>query len=708
MSLLVFFDYGLLQPVAAHFGDCEQVHFAKGWAVLRNDTKTAMSGLRALAGILCLAVVLTVSAGSTSRAEGETPAPRFAEWTIEVQFDEATHKNADGIILDETRKSSFIDSSTSSSRAAWTSSRDGKYEDFGCENTPGDRYTEEYAGSGSGTTEFVDAMEVSEPWYLNQWGLPDGDYVMFDVRPLGYIEVGYTITTCYNDTSTTTSPEETFLYGPVILPGTYASFDAAPQGTVLQLTYSKSVGTDADGSVIDATVVATKGPPLFKWSMPAMARDGNGDGRIDKYIDGNRSADVPADGRYDVRLDACSGPVPSQYRYIWNMVGPGGLTRTATHDRCAGTVRLEEGPWTITLKTKRSESEVAVKQGNDKIKVRNHLVVSLGDSYASGEGNPDGTIHVEGRPDKPKWMNRDCHRSAKAASALAAVELEQATNKSSVTFIHLACSGGTIPKGLIGSYDGAEDDGRSPRPQLTHARDLVNGQKPDAVVISIGGNDAAFAGIIETCIKWLNCWRQEADIEGKTGRLHSVSQQLLRRLTGRYAALRFCFESGRLCSLSGVVAEKPLKVPARKIIHLGYPDLTKGQSGQYCDDIISTSGAGIRADEYEWADKVVLSGQDNTTAVLTEKGDKQLPLTEDGLNPQIAGMAAHGWKPVLGHYADFRTHGYCADDKSWIRSLSQSERMQNNEKGAFHPNGKGHLNMATHLLPTLEQVLAVP
>ena len=446
----------------------------------------------------------------------------------------------------------------------------------------------------------------------------------------------------------------------------------------------------------------------FTWSMPATARDGDGDGRIDKYINGNRSADVPSDGRYDVRLDACSGPLPAQYRYLWHMVGPGGVTRTATHDRCAGRVRLEEGPWTVTMKTKRSAGEVAVTQGSQAIDVRNHLIVSLGDSYASGEGNPDGTIHVEGLPDKPKWMHRDCHRSAKAASALAAVELEKATAQSSVTFIHLACSGGTIPEGLLGSYSGAEKDGEGNRPQLTQARDLVNGQKPDAVVLSIGGNDAAFAPIITECIGRINCWKQQVEIEGKSGTLHNVSQKLLQRLTGRYAALRLCFEPGRMCSLNGRITEKPLKVPASKIIHIGYPDLSKGQSGQYCDDIIEPTGGGLRADEYEWADKVVLTGEEGTTAVLTEKDGKQLPLTEDGLNPQIAGMAAHGWRPVLGHYADFLTHGYCADGGSWIRSINQSLRMQNNEKGAFHPNAAGHKNMATHLLPTLEEVLVTP
>ena len=72
-------------------------------------------------------------------------------------------------------------------------------------------------------------------------------------------------------------------------------------------------------------------------------------------------------------------------------------------------------------------------EGSDtaRITVKDLLVVSLGDSYGSGEGNPP-------------YQDTRCDRSSKAASAQAAERLEQSSAHFSVTFIHLACSGAQI------------------------------------------------------------------------------------------------------------------------------------------------------------------------------------------------------------------------------------------------------------------------
>src|SRR5262249_34692758 len=70
-----------------------------------------------------------------------------------------------------------------------------------------------------------------------------------------------------------------------------------------------------------------------------------------------------------------------------------------------------------------------------------HLVVSVGDSYAAGEGNP--AIARNGST-PAQWEDKRCHRSHWSGPMQAAFALENADPHSSVTFLSFACSGATI------------------------------------------------------------------------------------------------------------------------------------------------------------------------------------------------------------------------------------------------------------------------
>src|SRR6478672_11439489 len=88
------------------------------------------------------------------------------------------------------------------------------------------------------------------------------------------------------------------------------------------------------------------------------------------------------------------------------------------------------------------------------VDLRDLLVVSLGDSVASGEGNPDpGRIGFH-------WLEQRCHRSLRSGAAQAARAVEQGDRHSDVTFVPLACSGATIDVGLLGAYDGVQPNRR--------------------------------------------------------------------------------------------------------------------------------------------------------------------------------------------------------------------------------------------------------
>lgn len=433
------------------------------------------------------------------------------------------------------------------------------------------------------------------------------------------------------------------------------------------------------------------------WSMKKTTVDKNDNGRIDKYIEGNRSFDVPADGRYPVKLNACGTEATS---YSWQFEGPGSLTQMS-NTGCRIAAPLQEGDWTVTVT---ASGPSGATTASKVVKVQNHLIVSLGDSYASGEGNPDkkaiwnrdGTLKRA-----PVWKHKDCHRSAYAASALAAVELENESPKTSVTFVHLACSGATAEEGLFGRYNGAVKDGNSNPPQLTEAARLANGQPIDSLLVSIGGNDIGFATIIKFCIdRKVSCYEDRTEILGEEGTLHDVSQKLLPRLGARYRELDTCLTTGS-CQSPNETVTGSIKVAPEKVILVGYPNLTTGVDGSYCDDYGS-----LRADEYEWANKVVLSGVANTTVSLTEQEGKQLAVSSDGINPTIRSSSlSYGWIARTAHYDSFDRHGYCADEESWIRSLGQSLKMQLNVKGAFHPNAAGHRNIASLLIAPLRDAL---
>lgn len=107
----------------------------------------------------------------------------------------------------------------------------------------------------------------------------------------------------------------------------------------------------------------------------------------------------------------------------------------------------------------------------------------------------------------PRWQDRRCHRSALSGQVLAARLLEEADPRTSVTFIHLACSGATVWKGLLGEYEGQEPpSGPKLPPQINEAVRLAGGRPLDALVVSIGGNDVGFADVIEACVLQQKCF----------------------------------------------------------------------------------------------------------------------------------------------------------------------------------------------------------
>jgi lysophospholipase L1-like esterase len=127
-----------------------------------------------------------------------------------------------------------------------------------------------------------------------------------------------------------------------------------------------------------------------------------------------------------------------------------------------------------------------------RIEVKDRLIVSLGDSFASGEGNPDRAVRYQrgrvvrygstdpqlrGYPARlgewrntgdqvftdgaAQWLHRPCHRSLYSAHTRAALHLalSDADEHTSVTFLSTACTAAEIENGLFNPHMGNDREG---------------------------------------------------------------------------------------------------------------------------------------------------------------------------------------------------------------------------------------------------------
>lgn len=129
--------------------------------------------------------------------------------------------------------------------------------------------------------------------------------------------------------------------------------------------------------------------------------------------------------------------------------------------------------WALSHRTVPVPESLAVADGN-------RVVVALGDSYISGEGADE---FYEGTNRKG---SNECRR-APTAYPVSLIEEEHPAIPEHLHLVFLACSGATT--------DGV-------RTQLAQVRDLRRDADLDVrfVLLSVGGNDALFGSVAETCL----------------------------------------------------------------------------------------------------------------------------------------------------------------------------------------------------------------
>ena len=305
---------------------------------------------------------------------------------------------------------------------------------------------------------------------------------------------------------------------------------------------------------------------------------------------------------------------------------------------------------------------------------------------------------------RAEWQDRKCHRSAFSGQAQAAILLEELDPRTSVTFVHLACSGATITNGLLGEYAGVDPDGQMLAPQIDEARRLVGEREIDAFLISIGGNDVHFADILKACLVQTDCSAPQTGID-------QTIQVAANLLCGSRAAFsQPCFdwfgdlqgpESGREIFLSHIGELPGLYAALRERIESVHPDLlaervfiteypnaVRDDAGEYCHfgpGTLTSAFPGMTRAESEWAETVVT---------------RQLNATIGGLEE------SHGWNVVQGIASDFERHGYCAADH-WFVRLGETFDDQGDINGIVHPSFDGYQAYADRIVDSFRNKLYV-
>jgi hypothetical protein len=235
-----------------------------------------------------------------------------------------------------------------------------------------------------------------------------------------------------------------------------------------------------------------------------------------------------------------------------------------------------------------------IRRAMEEIAVRDLLVAGIGDSVASGDGNPDRPVVLadEGfcfrrfdvasrveyfRPGRvgykgdrscdsgsgendrdgwallsARWMNGACHRSLYGHQLRAALALAVESPHMAVTFLPLACTGATIETGLLAGRRSRELNCGSGIPcprttpaQVTLLRDLLAraqraqpGRSLDLVFLTIGANDIAFPGLVADIIIDSANERRVFRSAGIISTVEASQAMLERKLPGDFAKLR--------------------------------------------------------------------------------------------------------------------------------------------------------------------------
>lgn len=334
-----------------------------------------------------------------------------------------------------------------------------------------------------------------------------------------------------------------------------------------------------------------------------------------------------------------------------------------------------------------------------RIEVKDRLIVSLGDSFASGEGNPDRAVRYQrgrvvrygstdprlrGYPARvgewrntgdqvftdgaAQWLHRPCHRSLYSSHARVALHLAlaDADERTSITFLSVACTAAEVENGLFMPHMGNDREGTDEHVTLSQLSGIARAicapgstalgtanyalrategdaarershriftcpkdqaRAIDLLLLSIGGNDIGFSKLVG--------WASLSDVAESA--LKGTLTRDPARARPYLGALRHNYGEVDRAVRDALHAE-----PARVVL-TAYPRMGFNERGTRC-------GSGRVGME--------------VSPVFSFFGSRAASVerfAENELTPLMREVASkHGWQWVDAHREMSRRHGFCA------------------------------------------------
>lgn len=333
--------------------------------------------------------------------------------------------------------------------------------------------------------------------------------------------------------------------------------------------------------------------------------------------------------------------------------------------------------------------------------IEGRLVVGFGDSYGSGEGNPDYpanysksvTLADTARPKPstlPRWLDPACHRSVYSHQQRIAMQLAAENRQSVVSYVGYACSGATIAN-VIASVDTQDDhmepvtdkslrDNRVKKgiattvaqadwSQLDQAvRDLCADEgsanskkpikgcsawhgKPDLVLLSVGGNDIGFANVVKWAVAGTAVGQVRFLSGGeKPGTMlkRAAGKEDLAGCSGDEAGLQ-CRLADRYASLAVAIENRLQLTDRNKVVTGPYPGPMGDEAGRVCS--AKTVNEGADSEHF-------ISTSDERLRKLHDKLFARKQLTN--AVKQAVSKTGWTWVDALAWSGAFDRHGVCA------------------------------------------------
>ncbi|MFN3482119.1 MAG: hypothetical protein ACK4YX_03755 [Rhabdaerophilum calidifontis] len=425
---------------------------------------------------------------------------------------------------------------------------------------------------------------------------------------------------------------------------------------------------------------------------------------------------------------------PCRWRAAWD----GGFADATAPCTGEEPVRLRHVPYERPFLLEVTGADGAVLGRASGQRLRHVFIAGIGDSFASGEGNPDKPVtfgdevtHVSdydksshlpngnkqlyplrvgravnqgGGMSSPTWLNGQCHRSLYSQQVKTALALALEQPHLVVTFTGYACTGAEIDEGLLGFWAARDDVParfRDDAPQLVKLlRDYCRraadyeyfdagdydpvdwrrlprcaewrSRPPDAVLLSIGGNDLGFSRVIAKQViasTWdstrflYRLWLKQLDPLDFADALHRIDHAVTENGILR-PALR---DNHR--RLAGILrryiagdGQPPL------VLQTGYPHITVRRDSEP-DDVCPSVDFGMTVHE------ALKIGPETG-----REGRRFVNRLDAALGEMVAALDDPRWHYVNSHVARFKGHGICtrgvagADlDEAWARNSGSGD-----------------------------------